>query len=75
MIPQVVACLLYTSWSPASLDQVKYDVMIPFIRQVSGPMDYTPVSYTHLDVYKRQLADRGKFLNHFLNFMFQFFLY
>ena len=28
-------------WSPASLDQVKYDVMIPFIRQVSGPMDYT----------------------------------
>ena len=28
-------------WSPASVDQVKYDVMIPFIRQVSGPMDYT----------------------------------
>ncbi len=28
-------------WSPASLDQVKYDVMIPFTRQVSGPMDYT----------------------------------
>ena len=28
-------------WSPATLDQVKYDVMIPFIRQVSGPMDYT----------------------------------
>lgn len=28
-------------WSPASVDQVKYDVMIPFLRQVSGPMDYT----------------------------------
>ena len=28
-------------WSSAALDQVKYDVMIPFIRQVSGPMDYT----------------------------------
>lgn len=28
-------------WSPASVDQVKYDVMIPFTRQVSGPMDYT----------------------------------
>lgn len=28
-------------WSPTSIDQVKYDVMIPFIRQVSGPMDYT----------------------------------
>ena len=29
-------------WSSPSVDQVKYDVMIPFIRQVSGPMDYTP---------------------------------
>ena len=29
-------------WStPKELDQVKYDVMIPFIRQVAGPMDYT----------------------------------
>ena len=28
-------------WNPASLDQVKYDVMLPFIRQISGPMDYT----------------------------------
>ena len=28
-------------WSPASADQVKYDVMLPFTRQVSGPMDYT----------------------------------
>lgn len=28
-------------WSPASVDQVKYDAMIPFIRQVAGPMDYT----------------------------------
>lgn len=29
-------------WSTIDLDQVKYDVMIPFIRQVAGPMDYTP---------------------------------
>lgn len=29
-------------WSGIDLDQMEYDVMIPFIRQVSGPMDYTP---------------------------------
>lgn len=28
-------------WSSASVDQMKYDVTIPFIRQVAGPMDYT----------------------------------
>lgn len=28
-------------WSSESVDQVKYDVQIPFIRQVAGPMDYT----------------------------------
>lgn len=28
-------------WSAKPHDQVKYDVMIPFTRQVSGPMDYT----------------------------------
>ncbi len=28
-------------WSPVTYDQVEYDVMIPFIRQVAGPMDYT----------------------------------
>ena len=28
-------------WSTIELDQVTYDVMIPFIRMVSGPMDYT----------------------------------
>ncbi|MDE5845236.1 MAG: glycoside hydrolase family 97 protein [Muribaculaceae bacterium] len=28
-------------WSPDTLDQVLYDVMIPFARQVAGPMDYT----------------------------------
>lgn len=28
-------------WSPDTLDQVYYDVMIPFIRQAAGPMDYT----------------------------------
>lgn len=29
-------------WSTIDLDQVEYDVMIPYIRQVAGPMDYTP---------------------------------
>jgi len=28
-------------WSPTTHDQVTYDVTIPFIRQVAGPMDYT----------------------------------
>ncbi len=28
-------------WCPATVDQMKYDVTIPFIRQVAGPMDYT----------------------------------
>ncbi|EKU89678.1 glycoside hydrolase family 97 protein [Bacteroides oleiciplenus] len=28
-------------WSPATVDQVTYDVTIPFIRMVAGPIDYT----------------------------------
>lgn len=28
-------------WAPNDLDQVTYDVTIPFIRQVAGPLDYT----------------------------------
>ncbi len=28
-------------WSAASVDQVTYDVTIPFIRMAAGPMDYT----------------------------------
>lgn len=28
-------------WCPDSLDQVEYDVTLPFTRQVAGPMDYT----------------------------------
>ncbi|MDR3308450.1 MAG: glycoside hydrolase family 97 catalytic domain-containing protein [Tannerella sp.] len=28
-------------WAAAGYDQVTYDVSIPFIRQVAGPMDYT----------------------------------
>ncbi len=28
-------------WSADTVDQVEYDVMIPFIRQAAGPMDYT----------------------------------
>ncbi len=28
-------------WSPGTVDQMKYDVTIPFARQVAGPMDYT----------------------------------
>ena len=28
-------------WSPDTLDQVKYDCLLPFTRQLAGPMDYT----------------------------------
>lgn len=28
-------------WIPATTDQVTYDVIIPFIRMMAGPMDYT----------------------------------
>ncbi len=28
-------------WVPSDVDQMEYDVTIPFIRQVAGPMDYT----------------------------------
>lgn len=28
-------------WSPTNVDQVTYDVTIPFIRMVAGPLDYT----------------------------------
>lgn len=32
----------HLKWSPDTLDMMKYDVLIPFIRQMAGPMDYTP---------------------------------
>ena len=28
-------------WAPATVDQMRYDCEIPFIRQAAGPMDYT----------------------------------
>lgn len=28
-------------WAPDTLDMMKYDVQIPFLRQMAGPMDYT----------------------------------
>ncbi|MBP5516342.1 MAG: glycoside hydrolase family 97 protein [Bacteroidales bacterium] len=28
-------------WAPSTVDQMKYDTEIPFIRQAAGPMDYT----------------------------------
>ena len=28
-------------WEPNSCDQVTYDVTLPFVRQIAGPMDYT----------------------------------
>ena len=31
-------------WQPPEVDQVTYDVEIPFIRMVAGPMDYTQVA-------------------------------
>jgi len=29
-------------WQPQSIDQMAYDTSLPFIRQLAGPMDYTP---------------------------------
>ena len=44
--PNVLNCegvhgLEQMKWAGASVDQMKYDVQIPFLRQVAGPMDYT----------------------------------
>ena len=36
-----VAGLEQLKWAPASWNQVLYDTELPFIRQTSGPMDYT----------------------------------
>ncbi|MDR0961903.1 MAG: glycoside hydrolase family 97 protein [Mediterranea sp.] len=36
-----VAGLEQMKWKPTTADQVTYDVILPFIRQVAGPMDYT----------------------------------
>jgi alpha-glucosidase len=36
-----VAGLEQLKWAPATRNQVEYDVMLPFLRQVAGPMDYT----------------------------------
>ena len=36
-----VAGLEQLKWAPSSWNQVQYDTEIPFIRQASGPMDYT----------------------------------
>ena len=42
-------------------------VLLGLIASISGPMiklngTLTPVSYTHLDVYKRQVPDAGEYL-------------
>ena len=34
--------LEWMKFGEKEMDQVTYDVMLPFIRQVAGPMDYTP---------------------------------
>ena len=36
-----VAGLEQLKWSPEGYDEVTYDVTIPFVRMVAGPMDYT----------------------------------
>ena len=35
-------------WSAESTDMVKYDVTMPFIRMVAGPMDYTPGGFLNV---------------------------
>ena len=44
--PNVLNCegvhgLEQMKWAATTVDQMKYDVQIPFLRQVAGPMDYT----------------------------------
>lgn len=34
-------------WAPTSVDMVKNDVMIPFLRQAAGPLDYTQGAMTN----------------------------
>lgn len=36
-----VVGLEHMKWAPDTLDMMKYDTQIPFIRQLAGPMDYT----------------------------------
>lgn len=38
-------------WSPASVDQVTYDVTIPYIRMMAGPMDYTQGAMRNASIY------------------------
>lgn len=38
-------------WSPASVDQVTYDVTIPYIRMMAGPMDYTQGAMRNASMY------------------------
>ncbi len=35
------------NFGPGGTDQLRYDVAIPFIRQVAGPLDYTPGAMTN----------------------------
>ena len=51
--------LILSSSNPSNFFQLEGIEDIDCIMQKNGSNDITPVSYTHLDVYKRQLYQRG----------------
>ena len=59
-VPQPVVprgtCLLYTSKEAAARERAREDLQIITIQGTSAAI--APVSYTHLDVYKRQALNR-----------------
>ncbi|MFI3267061.1 MAG: glycoside hydrolase family 97 protein [Rikenellaceae bacterium] len=44
-------------WQPDSIDQVSYDVTMPFLRMVAGPVDYTQGAMTNAVRAYNSLAD------------------
>ena len=52
-VDKIRGCLLYTSSNAAQLTQISFELPKRLIG--SNTIDCMPVSYTHLDVYKRQV--------------------
>ena len=55
---QAIPCLLYTSVLPGFKKIINMLFFFIFVRGVvKSEREIIPVSYTHLDVYKRQVSD------------------